>query len=55
MTELVYPELSYNVQGVFYDVYNELCYFELSEVRLGERPPNRSSRTRYLCPAAGGV
>jgi GxxExxY protein len=31
MTELVYPELSYNVQGVFYDVYNELRYLDLSE------------------------
>ena len=31
MTELIYPELSYNVQGAFYDVYNELRYLELSE------------------------
>jgi GxxExxY protein len=31
MTELVYPELSYTVQGAFYDVYNELRYLELSE------------------------
>ena len=31
MTELVYPELSYTVQGAFYDVYNELRYLDLSE------------------------
>lgn len=31
MTELIYPELSYMVQGALYDVYNELCYIELSE------------------------
>ena len=31
MTELIYPELSYVVQGALYDVYNELCYLELSE------------------------
>ena len=31
MTELIYPELSYTVQGALYDVYNELRYFELSE------------------------
>lgn len=31
MPELIYPELSYTVQGAFYDVYNELCAFELSE------------------------
>jgi len=31
MTKLIYPELSYIVQGAFYDVYNELCYLELSE------------------------
>jgi len=32
MTQLIYPELSYIVQGGLYDVYNELCYLELSEV-----------------------
>jgi hypothetical protein len=31
MPELIYPELSYTVQGAFYDVYNELCHFDLSE------------------------
>jgi len=31
MTELVYPELSYTVQGAIYDVYNELRYLDLSE------------------------
>jgi GxxExxY protein len=31
MTELIYPELSYIVQGALYDVYNDLCYLELSE------------------------
>jgi hypothetical protein len=31
MTEIIYPELSYTVQGALYDVYNELRYLELSE------------------------
>ncbi len=31
MTEIIYPELSYVVQGSLYDVYNELRYFDLSE------------------------
>jgi GxxExxY protein len=31
MTEIIYPELSYNVQGALYDVYNELRYHDLSE------------------------
>lgn len=31
MTKIIYPELSYEVQGALYDVYNELRYLELSE------------------------
>ena len=31
MTEVIYPELSYNVQGALYDVYNELRHHDLSE------------------------
>ncbi len=31
MAKLIYPELSYTVQGALYDVYDELRYFELSE------------------------
>lgn len=31
MTRIIYPELSYAVQGTFYEVYNELRHFELSE------------------------
>jgi len=31
MTELIYPELSYTVQGALYDVFNELRYLDLSE------------------------
>ena len=31
MAELIYPELSYQVQGAIYDVYNELRYFDLAE------------------------
>jgi GxxExxY protein len=31
MADIVYPELSYTVQGTFYDVYNELRYLDLSE------------------------
>ena len=31
MTDLIYPELSYIVQGALYNVYNDLCYLELSE------------------------
>ena len=55
MTELIYPELSYNVQGVFYDVYNELCYFELSEegwenallIALAERGVSAQRQVEY--------
>lgn len=31
MAELIYPELSYQVQGAFFDVYNELRYFDIGE------------------------
>jgi GxxExxY protein len=31
MTELICPELSYTVQGGFYEVYNELRHLDLSE------------------------
>jgi GxxExxY protein len=31
MSKIVYPELSYKVQGAFFDVYNALHGFELSE------------------------
>jgi GxxExxY protein len=31
MTELIYSELTYQVRGAFYDVYNELCHLGLSE------------------------
>jgi GxxExxY protein len=31
MADLIYPELSYTVQGAFYDVYDELRYLDLSE------------------------
>lgn len=31
MVELVYPELSYQVQGAIYDVYNKLRYFDIAE------------------------
>lgn len=31
MTEILYPELSYQVQGAFYAIHNELRYLELSE------------------------
>ncbi|MFN8492797.1 MAG: GxxExxY protein [Caldilineaceae bacterium] len=31
MTKLLYPELSYSIQGAFYDVYNKLRYLDLSE------------------------
>jgi GxxExxY protein len=31
MPEIIYPELSYQVQGAMYDVYNALRYQELSE------------------------
>lgn len=31
MAELVYPKLSYQVQGAIYDVYNDLRYFDLAE------------------------
>jgi GxxExxY protein len=31
MSEIIYPELSYQAQGAMYDVYNALRYHELSE------------------------
>lgn len=31
MTKLIYPELSYSIQGAFYAVYNKLRYLDLSE------------------------
>jgi GxxExxY protein len=31
MAELVYPELSYQVQGAIYDVYNKLRHFDIAE------------------------
>jgi len=31
MGEIIYPELSYSVQGAFYDVYNELRYLDIAE------------------------
>jgi GxxExxY protein len=31
VTEIIYPELSYTVQGALYDVYNALRYLDLSE------------------------
>lgn len=31
MVELVHPELSYQVQGAIYDVYNKLRYFDIAE------------------------
>jgi GxxExxY protein len=31
VTELVYPELSYAVQGALYDTHNELRHLDLSE------------------------
>jgi len=31
MTEILYPELSYEVQGAFYAIHNELRYLALSE------------------------
>jgi GxxExxY protein len=31
MVELVYPQLSYEVQGAIYDVYNKLRHFDIAE------------------------
>jgi len=31
VTKIIYPDLSYAVQGTFYEVYNELRYVDLSE------------------------
>ncbi len=31
MPQLIYPELSYAIQGTIYDVYNTLCYLEIKE------------------------
>ena len=55
MADLIYPELSYIVQGALYDVYNELCYFELSEegwenaflIVLAERGVSAQQQVEY--------
>ncbi len=55
MTGLIYPELSYIVQGAIYDVYNELCYLELSEegwenaflIALAERGVSAQRQVEY--------
>jgi GxxExxY protein len=55
MTDLIYPELSYIVQGALYDVYNELCYLELSEegwenallITLAERGVSAHRQVEY--------
>jgi GxxExxY protein len=55
MTELIYPELSYSVQGALYDVHNELCYLELSEegwesallIALAERGVSAQRQVEY--------
>ena len=55
MTRLIYPELSYNVQGGLYDVYNELRHLELSEkgwenallIALEERDTSTQRQAEY--------
>lgn len=55
MTDLVYPELSYIVQGALFDVYNELCHFGLSEggwetallIALAERGVSAQRQVEY--------
>jgi GxxExxY protein len=55
MTKIIYPELSYIVQGALYDVYNELRYFDLSEegwenaflIVLEERGVSAQSQVEY--------
>jgi GxxExxY protein len=55
VTELIYPELSYIVQGALFNVYNELCYLELSEkawenallIALTERGVSAQQQVEY--------
>lgn len=55
MAELIYPKLSYTVQGTLYDVYNELCYLKLSEegwekallIALAERSVPAKQQVEY--------
>jgi GxxExxY protein len=55
MNGLIYPELSYVVQGAFYDVYNQLRYHELSEegwekallIALEEKSVSAQSQVEY--------
>jgi len=55
LTDLIYPELSYVVQGAFYEVYRELCYLDLSEegwesallIALGERGVPAQRQVEY--------
>lgn len=55
MTEIIYPELSYVVQGALFDVYNELRYLDLSEegwetalvVALGDKGVDAVRQAEY--------
>lgn len=55
MTELIYPDLSYSVQGALYDVYNELHHLELTEegwesallIALAERDVSARRQVEY--------
>ncbi len=55
MTDLIYPKLSYVVQGCLYDAYNELRYLELSEegwenaclIALAERGVSAQRQVEY--------
>lgn len=55
MTDLIYPELSYIVQGALFDVYNELRHLELSEegwesallIALAERGVSAQRQVEY--------
>lgn len=31
MTDIIYPELSYQIQGAIYNTYNDLCHYNLTE------------------------
>ena len=55
MPEIIYPDLSYNVQGALYDVYNALRYQDLSESGWEKALLIALADSRRSGAAAGGV
>ncbi|MEZ4768006.1 MAG: hypothetical protein R2844_06205 [Caldilineales bacterium] len=53
MADIIYPQLSYDIQGACFEVHNDLRHFDLSEARLGDGAGNRFAGARHHGPPAG--